>query len=309
MSRDRTVPMSRHAEPKRRIVVRRHAEDDHEGHSGQWKVAYADFVTAMMAFFMILWIVTTTTETQRAGIAKFFDSAATLDLHSGNNVLDGAGSLVPFKSNPAKTRTVRRRRSGADGHESDLAGNGVRAAALRGDDRIEAQRLAAAKAEMERLIASGAHKDAAAHVSITLVPEGLRLQIFDRDDEPMFASGASEPTPRLVRILGVIAPILRSVPNRIAITGHTDDAPLNRPGYSNWELSADRANATRRQFEADGIPATRFFKVEGMAATDPLIAQAPDDARNRRIAITVLRNDSVRTMRQGRSDPAQTAPK
>jgi chemotaxis protein MotB len=294
--------MSRRAEPRPKIVVRRHAEHDHDGHSGQWKVAYADFVTAMMAFFMILWIVTTTTETQRAGIAKFFDSSATLDLHSGDNVLDSGGSLIPDWSRPTTSQALRPRHAGAEGREEHVGESAPHGAVRRVEDRIEVQRLAAMKAEIERLVASGELKDAAGHMALALTPEGLRLQIFDRDAEPMFAAGDAEPTPRLKRILGVIAPILQSVPNRIAVTGHTDNAPLLRAGYSNWELSADRANATRRQFEADGLQPGRFFRVEGMADTDPLLAQAPEDARNRRVAITVLRNDAVRELHQGRSD-------
>src|SRR5579875_1927287 len=167
--------MSRRNESRPIIVVRRHGEDDHDGHSGQWKVAYADFVTAMMAFFMILWIVTTTTETQRAGIAKFFDSTATLDLHSGDNVLDGSISVIGSKGQPEIRRTARRRRAGADGRGDEFAATGPKAAAIRAEDRTEAQRLAAAKAEIERLMQSGELKDSAGHIAIALLPEGLRL--------------------------------------------------------------------------------------------------------------------------------------
>jgi len=158
-------------------------------------------------------------------------------------------------------------------------------------DRLERQRFEALKAELERMMKQGELRDLADNLSIEMTPDGLRIQIFDRDGEAMFAPGGIEPTPRLARILSVISQVLVTVQNKVIIAGHTDGQMMQKGQYSNWELSTDRANATRRQLEADGLPSMRFVRIEGRAATDLLLPQAPTDPRNRRIAVTVLRGE------------------
>jgi chemotaxis protein MotB len=121
----------------------------------------------------------------------------------------------------------------------------------------------------------------------------------------MFAAGSYEPTPRLSMILSVVSEVLATVQNSIIISGYTDAQPLQRPNYSNWELSADRANAVRRQMEGDGLATSRFVDVEGRAATELLVPQDPNNPRNRRIAVTILRNDAALRLHQnGRADTA-----
>jgi chemotaxis protein MotB len=273
--------MSAERHPRPRVVIKRRQEHAEEGHSGQWKVAYADFVTAMMAFFMVLWIVSSTNATQRQGIARFFNRTLSLDLQGGDGLLDGGKSMV-VGAGPAK-RAVGREDSG-----EDAEGNGARGVDAM-PTRLERQRLEAIKAEVERMMRSGELRDAARHLLIEMTPEGLRIQIFDRDGEPMFDLGSAAPSPRLTHILNVLAGVLVTVPNPIVLAGHTDALPLQGPDYTNWELSADRANAARRTLESDGLGATRFVRVEGLAATDLLVPQTPEDPRNRRIAVTLLR--------------------
>lgn len=283
--------MSTNPNAKRQIIVKRR-QALHEEHGGQWKVAYADFVTAMMAFFLIMWLLAVTTPTERATIAKYFTTASVFNMPAGNGVLSGGKSVM----------------DGADGKSSrpqhpDAESDGPAKQAQAPVDRIERQRLEALKAEFEQMMKGGVLKRLSDHLLVEITQEGLRVQIFDRDGKAMFRSGSAEPTPRLEAILQVLAQVLGTVANPVVLTGYTDAQPLQRSDYSNWELSADRANAVRRTLLSDGLGADRILLVEGRAATDPLLPAAPDDPRNRRIAVTVLRKDVAAELR-GESVPA-----
>ncbi len=284
----------RHA--KRPIIVKRQAAHDDE-HGGQWKVAYADFVTAMMAFFLIMWLLATATQNERAVIARYFSTSSVFDLPSGSGVLSGGKAVLnggELKSDQIVT-SLRTRKGRDDGN--DLPATTTR-------ERLEHQRFEALKAELEHMEQQGALKTLAAHLSLEMTSEGLRIQIFDRDGDAMFATGSYEPNPRLSTILGVVGEVLGTVQNSVIVTGHTDAQVLQRPTYSNWELSADRANAVRRQLEAGGLAPGRFVSVEGRAATELLMPQSPTDPRNRRISITILRSGAEPQAREnGRADP------
>jgi chemotaxis protein MotB len=276
-----------------------------EAHGGQWKIAYADFVTAMMAFFLLMWLVSSATETQRAVIAKYFTTTSIFDLPKGNGVLDGGKAVMAG----AEAKTERLLPSGKGGSDQQKPAD----AEVRDDQKaataavMERQRFEALKAELEKMMRDGELKDLANNLSIDLTPEGLRIQVFDRDGEAMFASGDAEPTPRLSRIIDVIGDVLKTVKNGAIVAGHTDGQVLKRGAYSNWELSTDRANSVRRRLETTGLGSSRFLRVEGVAATDPLLPLSPLDPRNRRIAITVLRAEVEAQMR-GQTAPAAGAP-
>jgi chemotaxis protein MotB len=288
---------ARHA--KRPIIVKRPAAHE-EAHGGQWKVAYADFVTAMMAFFLIMWLLATATQNERIVIAKYFSTTSIFDLPSGNGVLTGGKTVMSGGEAPSG-QIISRLRAPKTGGEIDKAPSPEPST----KERVEHQRFEALKAELERMERQGELKAAASHLAFEMTPEGLRIQIFDRDGEAMFATGSFEPTPRLSMILGVVAQVLATVPNPVIITGHTDAQALQRSSYSNWELSADRANAVRRQLESGGLAANRIVGVEGRAATEPLVPQAPTDPRNRRIAITILRGEAeAQRPESGRPSPA-----
>jgi chemotaxis protein MotB len=295
--------MSAISNEKRLIIVKRHAAHDEE-HGGQWKVAYADFVTAMMAFFLIMWLLSSTTQSERAAIAKYFTTTSIFELMAGNGVMNGGQSVMNGAEARADRLTPRSRDSSA--HSRQDNGDKAAEAPETARDRIERQRFEALKAELERLMQKGELRPLADNLAIEMTPEGLRIQIFDRDGEPMFASGEATPTPRLAAILGVIAGVLATVQNAVILTGHTDAQAMQRGAYSNWELSADRANATRRQLEADGLGATRILSVEGRAARDPLLPASPFAARNRRIAVTVLRSAVEAMRREGLLSDAET---
>jgi chemotaxis protein MotB len=292
--------MSADDQKSRPIIIKRHHGDHDDEHGGQWKIAYADFVTAMMAFFLVMWLLSSTTESQREGIAQFFTASSILDLPAGNGTLEGGRSvLTAGEATQAALTQVEEggARSDQEGGETAADGEAPRAApaapadqaAMR--DPIERQRFDALKAELERLMTTEALREYAQNLQLEMTPEGLRLQIFDRDGAAMFLPGGAEPTPRLARILEVVGGVLATVPNAVVVAGHTDAQALSRNGYGNWELSADRANAARRALERSGVPAPRMFRVEGKAAVEPLLAETPDDPRNRRIAVTVMRSD------------------
>jgi chemotaxis protein MotB len=292
---------------KRPIVVKRHGPPEEE-HGGQWKVAYADFVTAMMAFFLIMWLLSSTTQSERTAIAKYFATTSIFQLMSGNGVMDGGRSVMDGAEARAERLTPRSQDGAAQARHDDVSDKAGKVVEIT-SDRIERQRLEALKAELERMMRQGGLHDFADNLAIEMTPEGLRIQIFDRDDVPMFATGGAAPTPRLVAILQVIAQVLGTVQNAVVVTGHTDSQILQRSGYSNWELSADRANASRRQLVEDGLPATRFLSVEGRADTDPLLPESPSAARNRRIAVTVLRNAVEAFLREvHHSEPGSPPP-
>jgi chemotaxis protein MotB len=292
--------MSADEHKSRPIIIKRHHGDHDDEHGGQWKIAYADFVTAMMAFFLVMWLLSSTSESQREGIAQFFTASSILDLPSGNGTLDGGRSVLTageahhdVSITVAEDGGPRQDRDGGETAADGEAPATVRSeqAALR--DPIERQRFDALKAEFERLMTTDGFRDYAQNLQLEMTPEGLRLQIFDRDGGAMFQPGGAEPTPRLLRILEVVGGVLATVPNAVVLAGHTDAQVLSRGAYGNWELSSDRANAARRTLERFGVPAPRMFRVEGKAAVEPLLATAPDDPRNRRIAVTVMRGDAL----------------
>lgn len=292
---------------KRPIIVKKHHAPHDDEHGGQWKIAYADFVTAMMAFFLVMWLLSSTTEAQRDGIAQFFNASSVLNMPSGNGALDGGRSVLvagDSRQDPLTQVSDGGLREDSDGGETANNGESPQASTTAAQesglpDPIERQRFEAMKAEIERQLGNsdGALRDFAQNMQVEMTPEGLRLQIFDRDGLPMFASGTADPTPRLQRILQVLGGVLATVPNAVVISGHTDAQSFSRNGYGNWELSADRANSARRVLEREGVPSARMYRVEGKASVDLLMPEAPNDPRNRRIAITVMRADVVAAAR------------
>lgn len=236
-------------------------------HGGAWKVAYADFVTAMMAFFLLMWLLNATTEDQRRGLADYFNPSIPIAAVSGGgaDALDGEEVTRP----PALSTT-----SPTDGTNEKLVGMP--------DDAMVAAMEAALIGEETEL---------SDHISIRMSPEGLVIELTDRDSRPLFASGRADPSPILMKLTASVAQALEEVSNSIKIVGHTDSRRYANglQGYSNWELSSDRANAARRMIKEAGLPETRITEVSGKAATIPLV-EDPLDARNRRISITLLRS-------------------
>ncbi|MCX7375705.1 MAG: OmpA family protein [Alphaproteobacteria bacterium] len=359
----------------RGVIIKKEEIIEGGHHGGAWKVAYADFVTAMMAFFLLMWLLNATTEEQRRGLADYFTPTNVMSQGSsgsgrifggrtpyerGELVSDrGAKSVVPGQAEQvndqddpeydqapnASTRGAAEDQRRPEGNQPDPGGGkGTRASAQAGARESgggtaaiaspnqaqalgQAQRLAnagsgtqsstptvlgrpiddaAMRAEMERRERESfdqaaeqmrdavrndpSLQDLANQLAIDQTPEGLRIQLLDEDRSPMFASGSAVLNERARALLMKVAPVVAKMNQRLSIAGHTDATPFRGTDRSNWELSAERANATRRLLVEQGIAEQRLRSVTGNADRDPLLPADPFAAVNRRIAITVLRD-------------------
>jgi chemotaxis protein MotB len=336
------------------VIIKRYEIVEGGHHGGAWKVAYADFVTAMMAFFLLMWLLNATTEDQRKGLADYFSpnnlmshaSSGTGEPFGGHTAFD-EGALVSDRGSveitTGKRPVIDRTEDGDDpvytefhkARAGEGAGRGPVADDQDADDAtdekplgqkgthpapgpgggsdVERQgqpdarpvtpaELAAEKARQEKAafeqaaeqIKAAIHADPALaelsrQLAIDMTPDGLRIQILDEVKLPMFPSGSATPNERVRLLMQKVVPVLMKLHQPISIAGHTDAAPFPGPGRTNWELSAERANATRRLLVDGGFPETRVKSVTGNADRDPLLPADPMAAANRRIAILVLR--------------------
>jgi chemotaxis protein MotB len=288
---------------QRPIIIKRIKRSSGGGHhGGAWKVAYADFVTAMMAFFLLMWLINTTSPEQRRGIAEFFAPASVSRVSSGaggllectsfaeEGVRHGHSAPVAPSSEPQYTSNA----AAENNSESNVANGGEQAPT---DDSLTRARTLREAAEFSR--AEIAIRQAMAdmpdvaelsrNVIVEQTPEGLRIQIVDQEGRSMFSPGQAAPNDRARRLLVAISGAIAQLPNRITISGHTDGTPPGGRFASNFELSAARANEARRILAAQGIPNERIYQVAGRADSEPLFNDDPTQPGNRRIAITLLR--------------------
>ncbi len=281
---------------KQPIIIKKINKGHAGAHGGAWKVAYADFVTAMMAFFLLLWLLGSTTKEQRGAISKYFtDPGGALIGEGGVNAsaIDMGEPKLPTTQEtpeviaPGAVADTEQEGSGSGSSSDDIDQEAAKKAA----EAAEQAQLENLKEQlMEMVENNAAFNDFKEQVLIDITPEGLRIQIVDKDKRPMFDSGSPQMQYYSIAILRGLAQVIAKVPNRISITGHTDATPyVDRPDYSNWELSADRANAARRQLVAGGIKATQIARVEGFSDSLLFNTADPNDPINRRIAIIVLK--------------------
>ncbi len=285
---------------KRPLIVKRKKVVGGEGHhGGAWKVAYADFVTAMMAFFLLMWLLNATTEDQRKGLADYFDSQVPIarmsgggrDIFSGDS-MTAAEDLA--ESGGGVTQNSDGTASGRGEMDDDREGEArvPDPAAVASEPGAVAE--AQAFTEVEDVLASLSGESATAdavlsHVRTRQTPDGLVIDIFDREGAPLFTRGSAEPTPMLRALVDVVASVAALTTNAVSIAGHTDATPFDVGGEDgNWRLSSERAEATRRLLVGAGLEAERIAEVAGRAATEPMVDD-PRDPRNRRVAITLLR--------------------
>lgn len=261
-------------------------------HGGAWKVAYADFVTAMMAFFLLLWLLNVTTDEQKNAISNYFDPThpKVSDNTSGAGGVLGGLTMSPqgamsSTQNPLTPQQARKTRSGGEG--------GKKSKAAQEREATEAKEFKSAEEKLKQAIQENpALAELAKNLIIDMTPEGLRIQIVDQDGKSMFPSGSARMYEQTRELLKTITKIVIDMPNELSVRGHTD-ASKYAPGatYTNWELSADRANASRRVILESGMPLSRLNNVMGKADTEPLIVDNPADPRNRRITIILLKQE------------------
>lgn len=264
------------------IIVRKRKKHGHGHHGGSWKIAYADFMTAMMAFFLVMWLIANSSPQQRHRIAEYFQMPLKVALSQGNqpslseSVIPGGGSDVVHNKGEVNRSTTR-----DNEHDKDL------------------RRLRKARDRLESLVKTDPKlSNFQSNLRIQLTENGLLIQIIDSKDRPMFKLGSRELEGYLHGIFETLVPVINQLPNRISLTGHTDSLRYAHgdTGYSNWELSTDRANASRRALIAAGLSADKFLRVVGMADSMVLDKTLPHDPINRRISILVLSQNKEKSL-------------
>ena len=274
------------SEEKLRVIVKRVAAGGGGHTGGGWKIAYADFMTAMMAFFLVMWLLAISTPKQREGIAEHFRMPLKVALSGGEKSSLSTSVIPGGGDDPTHT----------DGEVQQSPS----------DDEADARRLAEMKRRLDQLMENSAvFKQFRSQILIDITSEGLRLQIVDSDKRPMFDLASASVVPHMAAILRELAPTLNDLPNKITLSGHTDSIVYSNgdKAYGNWELSADRANASRRELVKGGMTEGKVMRVVGLADSMHLDQANPRNQINRRISIIVLnRRTQERIERENEAD-------
>ncbi|MBN8487906.1 MAG: flagellar motor protein MotB [Burkholderiales bacterium] len=272
------------------IIVKKIKKGGHGAHGGAWKIAYADFVTAMMAFFLLMWLLGSTTEGDKKGLQDYFQSPLKVALGGGSG--SGDSSSVIKGGGEDITRTGGQVKRGA----VEAPKRTFNLQALKAEQvRAEAQRLEELMNTIEnQMRGSEKFKALSSQVRLDMTRDGLRIQIVDDQSRPMFDSGSAVVKPYMRELLRAIGELLGEVPNLLTLEGHTDAQPFSggERGYSNWELSADRANASRRELIAGGLEDRRVLRVQGLASSQLFDKDNPAAPTNRRISIIVMNREA-----------------
>jgi chemotaxis protein MotB len=303
--------MATEAKKLQPIIIKRVKKGGHAVHGGAWKIAYADFVTAMMAFFLLMWLLGSTSEGDKKGLSDFFQSPLKVAMQGGpgagasNSVMNGGGNDVTQSAGQAK------RGDGADRKAKQQSGEQAKAQQAARD----AQKLSELSAKISAMISNTPKlAEFSKQIQLSMTPDGLQIQIVDDQKRPMFDSGSATVKPYMHDILQEIGAMLVDVDNKVSLDGHTDQTPYGAGarGYSNWELSADRANASRRELVAAGMPDDKIARVMGLASSILLDQENPRSPTNRRISITVMTREAEERLlgprREVASQPQSAAP-
>ena len=268
------------------IIIKRIKKIAGGHHGGAWKIAYADFVTAMMAFFLLMWLLGSTTQGDKEGISEYFKTPLKIALLGG----DGSGdstSVIKGGGDDLSRRIGQMRRSDFDDLKQSLDMDALQAL----QDRVEREQLEKLKIKIEDAINSNPELNRfKSQLLLDITSEGLRIQIVDEKNRPMFAIGKAELQPYTKMILREIGKMLNDVGNKISLSGHTDATPYpsGEKSYSNWELSADRANASRRELIVGGMKPEKMLRVVGLSSAVMFDKEDPFNPFNRRISIIVM---------------------
>ncbi len=283
--------MTEELEKAKPIIIKRVKKGGHAFHGGSWKVAFADFATAMMAFFLLLWLMGNTTKEEKEAISGYFNDPSGQQLKTGSSpsvIGDGGANVAVIEIKHVKPETAEPKKELTDEDIIKLA------------EEKEIEKLNILKYELEKLVEnSDVFSQFKEQVIIDITPTGLRIQIVDKDNRPMFDSGSADLKYYSKTILRGLAGVLKQVPNKLSITGHTDALPyVERENYGNWELSSDRANAARRELQHGGVAEKNIARVEGFSSSILFDKNKPHSPINRRIAIIVLKQSAADDIEQ-----------
>lgn len=258
---------------KPQIIIIKKIKKGHGGHhGGAWKVAYADFVTAMMAFFLLMWLLNMSSPEQRVRLAYYYKNFSIFE-KSGAVAIGATGETVSL--------------SGQGQEQLNSPSDKAKPSSMSKVTDLTMQEKI--KQDLKYAITEQLGEDTGEQVLIDRVEGGLRIQVVDRDGRTMFELGSANPRPLAKKIVKIIAKSIAGLPNKIIIEGHTDSYSFKNDGqYTNWDLSSDRANATRKLLVKGGVSAKRIAGVAGYADTNRLVPDVPMDPRNRRISIILL---------------------
>lgn len=286
---------------QRPIIVKRIKKSAHGHHGGAWKIAYADFVTAMMAFFLLMWLLGSTTKSDLQGIAEYFKTPLKVALEGGSgsgdssSIIKGGGTDLTRHSGQVKRGEIPPTKKIISLEDAKKA-----------VEKQEKAKLEDLKSKLNKLIESNPMlKQFRKQILIDITSEGLRIQIVDEKNRPMFNIGSSAMQPYAKEILHEIGKVLNDVPNKLSLSGHTDATPYSggEGGYSNWELSADRANASRRELIFGGMQDDKVIRVVGLSSAVMLDPQDPFNPVNRRISLIVLNKRTEEAITTGSNTP------
>ena len=284
---------------QRPIVIKRIKKGGGGAHGGAWKIAYADFVTAMMAFFLLMWLLGSSSKAKLEGISEYFKTPMKVAMSGGSgagdatSIIKGGGTDLTKRAGQVKKGEVESAKTRAE------------------QEKQESTRLENLKAKLEKAIDSNAKlAQFKKQLKLEITSEGLRIQIIDDQNRPMFDSGGAVMKPYTRDILREIGKTLNEVPNKISLSGHTDAVAYSggEAGYSNWELSADRANASRRELVAGGLEDGKVLRVVGLSSAIPFDKDNPNAPVNRRISIIVMNKKAEEAItKESRQVEATTA--
>ncbi len=283
------------------IIIKKIKKGGHGHHGGAWKVAFADFVTAMMAFFMLMWLLGSTTKEQQQAISHYMNDPLATNTAGGgggkNPILDGSDGILDGKGPSPSSQAPP---SDLDVPPTVGEGPASEQEAERIAEEAEQRKLESLLQDMEAALSVEALAPFKDQILLDITSEGLRIQIVDKENRPMFASGSPVLEHYTRDILREIVKVIKEVPNHISISGHTDRTPFaSGNGYSNWELSADRANAARRELVAGGLSEDQLGRVVGLSSSVLFDKQNPFSPINRRISIIVMNKAAEQAVSDG----------
>ena len=280
------------------IIIKKIKKGGHAHHGGAWKLAYADFVTAMMAFFLLMWLLGSTDETTRKGIAEFFADPYRVSMSGGKSAAERS-SLIEGGGQDMISREEGQMKNGSTDSENEISPEEIEKKAA----EIEVQKLESLKEKIEAKINEtpelNEFKD---QIKLEITPEGLRILLVDDQNRPMFQLASAQTEQHVRVILRALAPVINELPNKVSLNGHTDSRPFpaNQKGYTNWELSSDRANAARYELVEGGLTEAKVLRVIGMSSSVPYnSATDPLNPVNRRISILVMNKKTEQQILQG----------